>query len=173
MPAEDLQIRPARASDAAAMVEIYRPHVERTCVSFELVTPTVDEFAQRVAKAQERHAWLVAEHAGVVLGYAYGVTHRAREAYRYTVEVSAYVAEAAQRRGVGARLYRQLFERLAALGYCNAVAGVTMPNDKSVAFHERMGFAHIGVYHRIGYKFGAWRDVSWFERSLRDGPPPE
>ena len=172
MSAADLLIRPACADDAAAMVEIYRPHVEETCVSFELVAPTVDEFAQRVNKAQQRHDWLVAEADGTVLGYAYGVTHRAREAYRYTVEVSAYVREDAQRGGVGARLYGRLFARLAELGYCNAVAGITMPNDKSVAFHERMGFTHIGVYHRIGYKFDSWRDVSWYERSLRDGPPP-
>ncbi|MFN3242385.1 MAG: GNAT family N-acetyltransferase [Planctomycetota bacterium] len=170
---EDLLIRPARADDAAAMVEIYRPHVERSCVSFELVTPSVDEFAQRVANAQQRHEWLVAEADGAVIGYAYGVTHRTREAYRYTVEVSAYVLDTAQRRGVGARLYQRLFEQLAELGYCNAVAGITMPNDKSVAFHRRMGFAPIGVYHRIGFKFGAWRDVSWYERSLRDGLPPD
>ncbi len=154
------------------MVEIYRPHVEDSWASFELVTPTAEEIAARVARAQERHDWLVADAFGEVLGYAYGGAHRAREAYRFTVEVSAYLAAGAQGRGVGAQLYERLFDRLAELGYCNAVAGVTLPNDMSVAFHERLGFTPVGVYHRIGYKFGAWRDVAWYERALRDGPPP-
>ncbi|MGC6487318.1 MAG: GNAT family N-acetyltransferase [Planctomycetota bacterium] len=172
MSRADVTIRAARAQDAAAMVEIYRPHVEQSWASFELATPTADELAARVRRAQERHAWLVAEAAGAVLGYAYGGTHRARAAYRYTVEVSAYLAAHAQGQGVGARLYERLFERLRELGYCNAVAGVTLPNDASVAFHERCGFTPVGVYHRVGFKFGAWRDVAWYERPLRDGPPP-
>lgn len=172
MAAADVVIRRARPEDADAIVDIYRPHIEGSWASFELVTPTAAEMAARVAKAQERHDWLVAVAGEEVLGYAYGVTHRAREAYRFTVEVSAYLGAAAQGRGVGKQLYERLFERLAELGYCNAVAGVTLPNDKSVAFHERLGFTPVGVYHRIGYKFGAWRDVAWYERSLRDGPPP-
>ena len=172
MSSDPPTIRPARCSDAPAMVEIYRPHVEQSWASFELVTPSADELAARVARAQAQHEWLVAEASGQVLGYAYGGTHRSREAYRFTVEVSAYLAASAQGRGVGAKLYEALFERLADLGYCNAVAGVTLPNDASVAFHERLGFTPVGVYHRIGFKFGAWRDVAWYERSLRDGPPP-
>lgn len=172
MSPPSLTIRPARAADAAAMVEIYRPHIEGSWASFELVTPTAAEMAARVAKAQERHDWLVAAAGDEVLGYAYGVTHRAREAYRFTVEVSAYLGASVQGRGVGKQLYERLFERLAELGYCNAVAGVTLPNDQSVAFHERLGFTPIGVFRRIGYKFGAWRDVAWYERPLRDGLPP-
>ncbi|MEC8652597.1 MAG: GNAT family N-acetyltransferase [Planctomycetota bacterium] len=172
MSPPSLTIRPARAADAAAMVEIYRPHIEGSWASCELVTPTAAEMAARVAKAQERHDWLVAAAGDEVLGYAYGVTHRARAAYRFTVEVSAYLGASVQGRGVGKQLYERLFERLAELGYCNAVAGVTLPNDQSVAFHERLGFTPIGVFRRIGYKFGAWRDVAWYERPLRDGPPP-
>ncbi|MEC7724022.1 MAG: GNAT family N-acetyltransferase [Planctomycetota bacterium] len=172
MSPPSLTIRPARAAYAAAMVEIYRPHIEGSWASFELVTPTAAEMAARVAKAQERHDWLVAAAGDEVLGYAYGVTHRARAAYRFTVEVSAYLGASVQGRGVGKQLYERLFERLAELGYCNAVAGVTLPNDQSVAFHERLGFTPIGVFRRIGYKFGAWRDVAWYERPLRDGPPP-
>jgi len=167
----DFTIREARAADVPQLVEIYRPSVERATTSFELEVPSVEEFAARVATAQRRHAWLVAERADQLLGYAYGGTHRGREAYRYTVEVSAYVASSAQGRGVGRALYERLFARLAELGYCNAVAGVTMPNDPSVAFHERMGFTSVGVYRRIGYKFGRWCDVAWYERPLRDGAP--
>ena len=170
-PGAPFELRQARAGDAAAMVPIYRPFVEQSWVSFELETPDAAEFARRIASAQARHDWLVAERAGQVLGYAYGCAHRAREAYRYTVEVSAYLRSDVQGQGIGRALYERLFERLRGLGFCNAVAGITMPNDQSVAFHERLGFERIGVYHRIGFKMGEWRDVAWYERPLRHGPP--
>lgn len=159
-------VRPARASDAPGLVEIYRPFVEQTTVTFEETAPDVAEFAARIDKSRAAHEWLVAEDERGLLGYAYGSTHRAREAYRFTVEVSAYLAERARGRGLGGVLYEALFERLVALGYRNAVAGVTMPNDPSVRFHERMGFTPVGVFRRIGFKFGRWCDVAWFERAL-------
>lgn len=164
-------LRAATAADAAAVAAIYRPFVEDSHASFEQSAPDADEMARRIAAAQQRHEWLVAEDEGGLLGYAYGNTHRAREAYRYTVEVSAYLADRARGRGVGRALYERLFARLAELGYCNAVAGITMPNDASVAFHERLGFTRLGVFRRIGFKFGVWRDVAWYERPLREGPP--
>jgi len=164
-------MRAATAADAAQMAAIYRPFVEQTCVSFELEAPGADELAARVASAQRQHAWLVAVDAdGDVLGYAYGSPHRARAAYRYSTEVSAYVHESSRGRGVGRALYLRLFDELAARGYCNALAGVTMPNDPSVAFHEALGFTGVGVYRRVGLKFGEWRDVAWFERRLRERP---
>ncbi|MFK7739708.1 MAG: N-acetyltransferase family protein [Planctomycetota bacterium] len=165
------KIRPARESDVPDLIEIYRPFIEQATTSFELEVPSVAEFAQRVAASQERHAWLVAEDDAGILGYAYGGAHRSREAYRYTAEVSAYLADRARGKGLGAQLYERLFVRLNELGYCNAVAGVTLPNDPSVAFHERMGFTSVGVYRRIGFKFGRWCDVAWYERPLREGDP--
>lgn len=157
--------------DAAALLAIYRPFVERSTTSFETVVPTVEEFAERIRAAQREHEWLVVAERGELLGYAYGCAHRAREAYRYTVEVSVYLGPSGRGRGVGAVLYRQLFEVLAARGYYNAVAGIALPNDASVRFHQRMGFTPVGIYHGIGFKFGAWRDVAWYERRLRDGVP--
>jgi len=167
----DFEIRNATDSDAAACVAIYRPHVEESTTSFELEVPSTDEMARRIAAAQRRHAWLIAESDQGVLGYGYAGAHRAREAYRYTAEVSAYVASTAHGRGVGRRLYERLFEALVARGYCNAVAGITLPNDASVGFHERLGFRKLGVFHAIGHKFGAWRDTAWYERKLVEGPP--
>jgi len=153
------------------MLGIYRPFVEHTAVSFETTVPSVEQFADRITETLATHEWLLAEHDGEVLGYAYGSRHRARDAYRSTCEVSAYVADDAQRCGVGRELYGCLFDRLDALGFCNALAGVAMPNDKSVAFHRAMGFTLVGVYHHVGYKLGAWHDVAWYERVLREGPP--
>lgn len=165
-----LVIRDARAEDAGALLDIYRPFVTDTTVSFELLAPTVEEFEARIAAAQTQWAWLVAEVDGKAAGYAYASAFRTRAAYRFTTEVSAYVDSAHRGRGVARALYVRLFEVLSEKGYCNAYAGITLPNDPSVSFHRALGFTTVGVFHRAGWKFGAWRDVSWWERTLRDTP---
>lgn len=163
-------VRDARRDDVPAMLEIYRPFVESTAVSFELEPPSFDEFAVRVATAQTRWAWVVAEDAGALAGYAYGGAFRSRPAYRFSTEVSAYVAESRRGGGVGRLLYSTLLERLTALGYCTAFAGIVVPNDPSIALHRAAGFEPIGVFRRAGWKFGAWHDVSWWQRPLRETP---
>lgn len=164
-------IRPAREADAAALLDIYAPYVERTAVSFELERPTVDEFAARIRKVLGAWQWLVAEIDGAPAGYAYGSTHRERAAYRWSVEVTAYVRDDVQRQRVGTTLYSRLFADLARLGYFNAFAGVTLPNDASLGLHTAVGFTPIGVFRSIGFKFGRWHDVAWFQRQLRQGNP--
>ena len=124
----------------------------------------------RIVKSLSRWNWLVAEDGGECVGYAYGSTHRERAAYQYSTEVSAYLHASHQRRGLGRRLYAALFESLAAKGYCNALAGVALPNEASVGLHRAVGFQPIGVFHAVGRKFGRWHDVAWFERRLRDEP---
>jgi len=164
-------IRSAVEVDAAALLAIYRPFVESTAVSFETVVPTVEEFADRIAKALTGWQWLVAEQDGQCIGYAYGSSHRQRQAYRWSVEVSAYVHPNHHRRGVGRALYLRLLEELAQKGFCNAYAGTTLPNEGSVALHRGVGFEFIGVFKAVGRKFGTWHDVAWFQRVLRNSPP--
>ena len=168
-----LKIRPATAADAESLLAIYRPFVESTAVSFETVVPTVDEFAARIAKALAGWQWLLAERAGECVGYAYGFTHRERRAYRWSVEVSAYVHPGHHRQGVGRTLYERLLEDLVSKGFCNAYAGITMPNEGSIALHRSLGFESIGVFKAVGRKFGKWHDVAWFQRVLRSSPPEE
>lgn len=174
-PAPPTHVRPATAADAAAIAAIYAPAVTDNAASFEEAPPDAREIAARIAKVSARHAWLVAERAGEVLGYAYGGPHRERAAYRWSVEVSAYIRADAHRQGLARRLYTELFARLAALGYVNAYAGITLPNAASVGLHEALGFTKIGVYHGIGFKFGRWHDVGWWERRLPapNDPPRE
>jgi len=166
-----LVIRPAVESDAAALLEIYTPFVETTAVSFEEAPPAVWEFAARITKYAAGWQWLTAERDGQCVGYAYGSAHRARAAYRWSVEVSAYVHPDHHRHGIGRALYRQLFEDLAGKGFCNAYAGIALPNDSSVALHRAVGFEPVGVFKAVGWKFGRWHDVAWFQRSLREQPP--
>jgi L-amino acid N-acyltransferase YncA len=171
MAPEPVIIRPAHEADAPAMLAIYRPYVETTAISFEQEAPSQDEYAARVRKYIAGWACLVAEADGRVLGYAYGSSHRERAAYKWSVETTIYLAPQVQRRGLGLRLYGELMPRLAAAGYCNAYAGVALPNPASVGLHRAAGFASIGTFPRVGHKFGRWHDVAWFHLALREAPP--
>src|SRR3990172_11268502 len=174
--ASDWRIRFAQPDrDALRVAEIYRPAVEGNFVSFEETAPTADEMAGRMRKVLARMPWLVAEEeSGAVVGYAYAGPHRERAAYRWSVDISVYVDPVWQRRGVGRLLYDELLQRLRGQGFVNVYAGVTLPNPASVALHESIGMRRIGVYERVGYKLGEWRDVAWFGMRLLepDDPPP-
>lgn len=133
--------------------------------------PSTAEIGQRIAGTLERYPWLIAEDAEGVAGYAYATRHRERAAYQWSVEVSAYVRPGSQRRGIARRLYESLFAILAAQRFCNAYAGITIPNAPSVALHEALGFEHFTTFREIGYKLGEWHDVAWYLKQLRPRDP--
>jgi L-amino acid N-acyltransferase YncA len=161
-------IRLATLDDAEAIRDIYAPFCEASPISFETQAPSVDEMRRRIAKTLESLPWLVREQEGEIGGYAYASPHRERAAYRWSVDVSAYVRESQRRTGVGRALYTSLFELLCLQGFFNALAGITLPNPGSVGLHESMGFQTVGVYRRIGFKCGLWHDVAWYQLSLRE-----
>ena len=165
-------IRMARPDDAAAMLAIYEPIVRETVTSFEIEPPPLDEFRHRVASGLETHPWLVAEVDNSVVGYAYAGPFRTRWAYQWTTEVSVYVHQGCHHRGVGSSLYTALFDILEKHGFKTIVAGIALPNPASVALHQRLGFEPVGVFPRVGFKFGRWVDVGWWSRrlSLDDEP---
>ena len=168
-----MQIRVARPDDAHAIAAIYAPIVANTTISFELEPPTVDEVRGRIVATLERLPWLVSEDdAGAVNGYAYASKHRERAAYQWSVDVSAYVREDARGTGVGKRLYGALCEELVQLGYFQAFAGIALPNAASIALHEAVGFRPLGVYRNVGFKLGAWHDVGWWQKALREPADP-
>ena len=166
-----MTIREATADDAAAVAEIYAPVVRDTIISFEEEPPSADEMARRI---EASHLWLVAEDAGEVLGYAYGAPFHPRAAYRWSVEVSVYLAEPARGRGVGKRLVAELVDRLRAMGFVNAFGGTALPNPASERLLESLGFEPVGVQQDVGFKFDAWHDVSWRQLRLQEPtvPPP-
>lgn len=166
-------IRSATRGDAPSLLDIYRPFVVSTPVSFELTPPSVEEFGERIDRALGHWAWLVAERDRHPIGYAYATSHRSRGAYRWSVETSVYLHEASRGQGIGSALYQALMPVLADRGYCNAYAGITVPNDASVALHRRAGFEAVGVFRSVGRKFGRWHDVAWWHLRLRPDPPDE
>jgi L-amino acid N-acyltransferase YncA len=168
-------IRDATPEDGAACAAIYAPYVTGSATTFEYEPPMPAEMAERIAKAQKDHAWVVAEDDGRVVGYAYAGRYKERAAYRWACEVSVYLEPGRRRGGTGRALYEALFERLTARGFRTAVAGMTLPNPASEGLHRALGFEPIGVYRSIGWKHGRWHDVAWTQKALATGedPPPE
>ena len=170
MPGDRFTIRGAIDADAQAVYEIYSPVVTHTAASFETTPPSVAEVRDRIAMATATLPWLIGDLDNTVVGYAYASPHRARAAYRWSVDTSVYVSDAWHRTGIGRALYRALIERLTAFGYVNAFAGITLPNPASVALHESVGFTPVGVFQSVGFKLGAWHDVGWWEIQLTEPP---
>ena len=163
--------RLVKRADVKGILDIYAPFIENTTVSFELKVPSEDEFWARIQKVIDKSPWLVCEINGVIAGYAYASDHRSRGAYQWNREVSVYVHEQYHKRGIASNLYKTLLHIIKRQGFCNALAGVTLPNPPSEAFHKNFGFRLVGIYHNIGYKYGQWRDVAWWELQLNNDPP--
>ncbi|WP_440708841.1 N-acetyltransferase family protein [Herbiconiux sp. YIM B11900] len=161
-----LLIRSAGADDAAACAEVYGPYVDGSVITFETVRPSATQMAERIADAQQKHAWLVAESDGGVLGYAYAHRFNGRAAYDWSCETSIYLAPTARGHGVGRMLYGALLDRLVERGLRRAFAGVTLPNDASLGLHRAFGFTDAGLYRAVGWKDGRWLDVAWLQRDL-------
>jgi len=166
-----MKIRTASVADAEAIAAIYAPIVLETVISFEWVPPTAEGFRERIAKTLTKYAWLVAtDDAEQIAGYVFANGHKDPASYQWSVNTSVYIRADRRGFGLGKALYIELFRQLVSLGYHRAFAGVALPNPASVALHESVGFKPVGIYKNVGFKFGAWRDVSWWQRDLR---PPE
>lgn len=170
-----MRIRRATAVDAAAIAGIYAPYVLASAASFEAEAPDVKEMRARIEAGGDLYPWFVAcEAEGPPLGFAYACAFRARPAYRFTVETTVYVAEGAQRRGIGTLLYGALLPLLEAQGFAQAIAAITLPNPASAAMHEALGFARAGTYEQVGFKLGQWHSVGLWQRALAPmAVPPE
>ncbi|GAA4593042.1 phosphinothricin acetyltransferase [Actinoplanes octamycinicus] len=167
-----LTIRDATAADADACAAIYRPYVLDTAITFETDPPSAAEMAARITETAETHAWLVAEDAGRVIGYAYARPFAARPAYRWSCEVSVYLEMGRRRTGAGRALYGVLLPRLVTRGYHVAVAKMTLPNEASLGLHAALGFQPVGTHPRIGWKHRAWHDVAIAQLSLTGASTP-
>ncbi len=161
-------IRLATPADAKGILDIYAPYIENTSFTFETETPTIEQFAERIRTYLLNWPWLVCETEGKIAGYAYGARYRERVAYQWSAECSIYIHDDYQKKGIGRILYSSLFEIMKLQGFRNLYAVINLPNDKSVAFHESMGFTWFATYEQVGYKLGKWKNVGWWRKILND-----
>ena len=161
-------IRLATPADAKGILDIYTPYIENTSITFEIETPSIPEFETRIQTYLQHWPWLVCEIDGVIAGYAYGSRYRERIAYQWCIECSVYIHDNYLKAGVASALYSTLFEIFKKQGYYTVYAVINLPNDRSVAFHEKMGFTHFADFKNVGYKLGKWKTVGWWQLILRD-----
>ncbi len=167
-----IRLRLVTPEDTLSLLEIYRPYVEETPITFEAVPPAPEAFAQRIAHISAAFPYLVAEQDGKVCGYAYAHAFHEREAYGWSVETSIYLDRDCRGQGIGPMLYRALLTLLAAQGVRNVCAIVTTPNVRSERLHAAMGFVPSGVLPNFGYKLGQWHSVAYLTRALREDTSP-
>ena len=171
---DTVTLRRAHLEDAEAILEIYAPYIRNTNITFEYEVPSLSEFRDRMAGIMEGYPYLICEIDGIAAGYAYAHRYKERAAYQWDAELSVYLREGCERRGIGQAFYTALMEILKEQHVRNVYGIVTSPNPPSEALHAAMGFRLAGVSLKTGYKLGKWIDVSCFERPLGDpDSPPE
>jgi phosphinothricin acetyltransferase len=156
-------IRDLRPDDAQAICDIYNHYVLNTTITFEEEAVGVEAMRRRIEEITRAFPWLVLSEDGRIDGYAYACPWKTRSAYRHTVESGIYLRSDAVGRGMGTRLYGALLARLRDQGTHAVIGGIALPNPPSVALHERLGFEKIGHFKAVGFKFGQWIDVGYWQ----------
>jgi L-amino acid N-acyltransferase YncA len=160
-------IRDAVAADALRIAEIYNHYVLHTIVTFEEEPVAADEMARRMDEVRAASLpWIVSENAGRILGFAYASKWKGRCAYRFSTEVTVYLDPESGGRGLGSTLYGKLFPMLAERNVHVALGGIALPNPASIALHEKFGMKKVAHLEEVGFKFGAWIDVGYWQRTL-------
>lgn len=162
------QIRLAAPADLPAILAISNEAAATTAANFAVDPEPLREWEASYAATARTHPWLVADDHGTVVGFAKASPWSGRCAYNYSVEITVYVDPRHHRCGIGHALYTRLFEILTLQGYQSALAGITLPNDASVRLHEAFGMEHVATFARVGWKFGAWHDVGYWQSQLQD-----
>ena len=161
-------IRTATESDAQAIADIYNYYIKNTVVTFEELPVTHKDIIERIKKITASNLpWLIAEDAGAIIGYAYAGKWNVRSAYRHTVEATVYLSNSSRSKGWGTRLYQALFDLLRQKSIHIVIGGITLPNPASVALHEKFGMTKAAHFKEVGYKFGQWVDVGYWQMELK------
>ena len=167
VPREEVNVRAMRAADAEEVAGIYNHYVTQTIITFEEEAVSSSEICQRLHDVQSFSLpWLVAEHAGRVVGYAYAGKWKGRCAFRFSTEVAVYVSPDKPGYGIGSRLYEQLLPALRAREIHVAIAGIALPNEGSRVLHEKFGFTKVAHFKDVGFKFERWIDVGYWQLIL-------
>ncbi len=158
-----MNIRRAKSDDAGQIAEIYNYYILNTHHTFETEPLTAEEMKERIDEICENYPYLVAEENGEILGYVYATQFKLRQAYKHSVEASIYVKNQAKQKGIGSKLYEKLLAELAETDVHAIIAGISLPNEASVKFHEKLGYEKVAHFKEVGYKLGRWVDVGFWE----------
>ncbi len=160
-------IRKVELSDASQIADIYNYYILNTHHTFETEALTSKEMEDRISELIGKHPYLVAEIDGEIQGYIYAAQFKLIQAYRYAVEASIYVRNQQKQRGIGSGLYNKFLDELEETEVHAIIAGISLPNDASVGFHEKLGYEKVAHFKEVGYKLGRWVDVGFWERLNR------
>ena len=164
---EEAIIRQADRSDAASIAGIYNHYVAETIVTFDEQPITTEAMAGRIEEVLAASLpWLVAEHDDRVVGYAYASPWKRRAAYRFSVEITVYLDPNHLGHKLGTRLYGELFALLQETRAHAVIGGIALPNEASVALHEKFGMHKVAVFEEVGFKFNRWIDVGYWQKTL-------
>jgi phosphinothricin acetyltransferase len=164
-----MMIRPVNAADAPAICEIYNYYIANTAISFEEEPVSASEMEDRIRTVTAEYPWFVREEGGEAAAYAYVHKWQGRMAYRYTAELSIYVKHGREGRGLGRELMARLLEAVQKTEIHTLVSGITIPNDRSIALHEKFGFQKIARFKEVGFKLDQWLDVGYWELIIKSG----
>lgn len=156
-------IRPCEMKDTASICQIYNYYIENTIVTFEQQPVSIQIMQQRISTGMKNFPWLVCEVDGEVLGYAYASHWKNRAAYEYSVESTIYIMNGRHHSGYGQALYSALLQQLSH-DYHAIIAGIALPNEASINFHQSFGFEKIAQFREVGKKFGRWIDVGYWQK---------
>ena len=159
-------IRPIETRDLQRVCDIYNHYILTTNASFEVDPVPVEEMEKRVLDFTSVYPWLVFEEDGEVFGFCYASKWRPRPAYRYTAEVTIYLDKGHLSKGIGKMLYKELFAQLKDLGIHSMIAAIALPNEKSQALHESLGFKQVAHFKDMGFKLERWIDVGYWQCML-------
>ena len=165
-------IRIIEPGDIEKVLEIYRPYIEDTVITFEYEVPSVLEFTNRVLSVVKEYPWLVCEVDGEVVGYAYASIYAMRTAFSWDCELSVYMDQEYRGRGMGRLLYEKVIKLVREQGYFNAYALIALPNEKSEKLHQSLSFTYEGRLKNIGYKLGNWVDLGYYVKRLQQEQVP-
>ena len=155
-------IRHATTADAESICDIYNYYVLNTIVTFEEEPVTVQDMQGRIETTTEKYPWLVYEEGNQVMGYAYAALWKSRCSYRHSLESTIYLRIGQERKGIGKALYGALFEKLSGNEVHAVIGGISLPNEGSVALHEKFGFEKVAQFREVGYKYNRWIDFGYW-----------
>ena len=157
-------IRTVKPEDSKQIAEIYNYYIKNTIITFEVTPVRASEMKKRIVEVIDEYPWFVFEDNEKILGYAYLSRYKSRCAYKNSVEISIYLRNGHENKGIGTALLNQLFSEVAGSDIHAIIAGIALPNEASIKLHEKFGFEKVAHFKEIGFKFGKWIDVGYWEK---------